>query len=97
MVVPPPPSNLTVTQLSLTSVRVSWSQEDDDVNIDNYIIYYQLVTGGFVRTLQTGSRVQFRIIRGLAQGEKYSFRVASSKNYLVNSTRTDPFNISLGM
>ena len=96
LVVPPPPSNLSVTQLSLTSVRVSWSQEDDDVDIDSYIIYYQLVTGGSEGVLQTGSNHTFRIVRSLVQGEMYSFSVASSNN-IVNSARTDPLNISLGI
>ena len=96
LVVPPSPFDLNVTQLSLTSVRVSWSQEEDDVDIDSYIIYYQLVTGGSEMVLQTGSNDTFRIIRGLVQGGMYSFSVASS-NYIVNSARTDPLNISLGM
>ena len=97
LVVPPSPSNVSVTQLSLTSVRVSWSQEYG-VDIDNYIIYYQLVTGGSEIAVQTGSRS--KIIRDLEQGGVYSFSVASSNNYdyyRFNSARTDPFNITLGI
>ena len=94
---PSPPSNLSVTQLSLTSVNVSWSPApQDDVGIDGYIIYYQLVAGGSKRTLQTESNATSTIIRSLERGGEYSFSMVSTYNG-IPSIEIGPLNISLSM
>ena len=96
LAVPSPPSNLSVTHLSLTSVNVSWSPApQDDVDIDGYIIYYQLVAGGSKRTHRTESTAT-SIIRSLKQGGEYSFSMVSTNNG-IPSTEIGPLNISIGM
>ena len=97
LAVPSPPSNLSLTQLSLTSVNVSWSPApQDDVDIYGYIIHYQLVAGGSKRTRQTESTATSAIIRSLEQGGEYSFSMVSTNN-MINSTKIGPINISLGI
>ena len=99
LAVPSPPSNLSVTQLSLTSVNVSWSPApQDDVDIDGYIIYYQLVAGGSKRTRQTEYTATSKIIRSLERGGEYSFSVVSTNNItMIPSIEIGSINISLGM
>ena len=95
----PPPSNLSVTQLSLTSVNVSWSpapQDDVDIIYYGYIIYYQLVARGSNTTHQTESTATSTIIRSLEQGGEYSFSVVSTNNE-IPSIEIGPLNISLGI
>ena len=97
LAVPSPPSNLSVTQLSLTSVNVSWSPApQDDVDIDGYIIYYQLVAGGSKMTHRTESNDTSIIIRSLEQGGEYSFSMVSTNNG-IPSIEIGPLNISLGI
>ena len=96
LAVPSPPSNLSVTHHSLTSVNVSWSPApQDDVDIDGYIIYYQLVAGGSKRTHQTESTATSTIF-SLEQGGEYSFSMVSTYNG-IPSTEIGPLNISIGM
>ena len=95
---PSPPSNLSVTQLSLTSVEVSWSPAPQDgVAVSKYFIFYQLVTGGSEMTLHTSYYSTNKIIHDLVEGGVYSFSMASTSYILTNSTKTAPFNTSLGM
>ena len=93
--VPSPPSDLTVSQVSLTSVSVVWTPSPRGAS--GYIVYYsyQLYNRERKSSRRVGASTTSIRINYLRRGESYSFSVIAT-NSLTSSTEIGPLNITLG-
>ena len=95
MPVPSPPSNLSVSQTSLTSVVVSWTPSLRGAN--GYIIYYkqQQTQEKFSKRVLDNS-IPSVVVSNLRRGGNYSFSMVATNNATV-SMEIGPLNINLGI
>ena len=90
--VPSPPSNLSVSQTSLTSVVVSWTPSPHGA--DGYTIYYKLATVNGILFSRHVQDYYHSITLYLQTGEKYLISIVAT-NDVMNSTEIGPLNITL--
>ena len=97
-VAPSPPSNVSVSQIGLGTLLVSWTSGDPTVT--GYIIYYQKYCWWRIgycwrHFLTAGANNTNSIITGLIAGDTYSVSVASTSGTLPSTGTAAPNNITI--
>lgn len=86
-VVPADPSGVSASQLTVTSVRVSWN--DNAINEDEYRVYRSKDGGAYSLHATLGSSVESYDDTGLTEGSEYCYKVAAA-NEQGESTQVGP-------
>ena len=76
-----PPTGLTVTRINSTTIRVSWTPPEYDVNVIGYRIYYE-AEGNQSFVDVDGSSTTERTLTNLQTGVVYSISIASRGAFL---------------
>jgi fibronectin type 3 domain-containing protein len=87
-IVPNVPSNVTLSSLSQTQIKVTWQ---GDADADNYTIYWGLTTDASDDSNTVGSSIRTFTITGLTAGTKYYVSVSASNNS-GTSSKSSPVN-----
>ena len=84
---PSPPSNVSVSQNGLNSLRVTWTPSQGP-DVTGYTIYYQQQDGGVNSSLGAGQTETSITIPGLIAGATYSISIVATSSTLPSTVTT---------